>query len=72
MFCLIVLETPMLALLLWASDNNTVIVDVHVRAERLILWLGSKGEHEERGGDPTGTTEDNPQRPQPFPPDAII
>lgn len=62
----------MLALLLWASDNNTMRVDMHVRAENLILWLGSKGEHEERGGGPTGTTEDNPQRPQPFSPDVII
>lgn len=32
----------MLALLLWASDNNTVIVGVHVRAARLILWLEAK------------------------------
>lgn len=39
----------MVALLLWVSDNNTVIVDVHVRAEQLIMCLGSKGEHEERG-----------------------
>lgn len=72
MFCLIVLETPMLALLLWASDNITVIVDARVRAERLILWLGSKGEHEERGGGPTGATEDNPQRPETFPQDIFI